>query len=92
MSALATSHDLRCGALTNPSIPCNCARGAAVARLPVGRARGCGFCGQPGAFRIDRDTEACEAHAGAVLRHYFDTSWDGWQPCAVVPLRTGGAA
>lgn len=92
MSAPTTSHDLRCVQASSPdlSVPCTCSRGS-VLRLPV-RVGTCAFCGGPADFRIDRDTAACEAHVGSVLRHYFETSWDGWQPCAVTPIRTAGGA
>ena len=98
MSAPATSHDLRCGALTDPSIPCNCARGAAVVRLPVGNVRDCLMCGRLPAWEIrsadvrgDRRVDrSCRACLDPVLDSICRDRWDGFAPITVTPLTARG--
>lgn len=97
MTAPAASHDLRCGALTDPSVPCTCARAAAVVRLPVGHVRSCLMCGGLPAWVIcsdsRREDRSCSRCLAAVLGHIYLDRWDGFAPLTVSPLSAcGGAA
>lgn len=94
MTAPATSHDLRCPALNgaDPGVPCMCARGASVVRLPVGNVRACVMCGRSPVWEINRSSRSCSRCLADAVSEFYAHDYDGLIPCVVAPLPTGGPA
>jgi hypothetical protein len=76
----ATSRDLR-------------PQGTTVVPLSRSRAVACPICQGRADWQVGPSERACSAHLGDVLTHVYATTYDGFAPPVVVPLRPiGGSA
>lgn len=52
----------------------------------------CPSCEMPAAWTVNRRLRSCDRCLPAVLRHFYETDWDGFVPAVISPIRTSGGA